>query len=195
MSKFEVSINTLIKVKLSFEEYFVLYCIAKNDKDLLLSYNEHCNLIGIEVYNSLSEDGYINILQDDTGDVKFTKLSLTKEGKYLFEASNTIGPLADSVLFDEFRNNYPSSVREGRKIRRLHGNIKKCRYLYNELLTEVSHEVLCKCARLYHRELKDGGQEMFMQSLETWLRQKNYLQYVDDVEETKSEGGDFFHDI
>ena len=73
--------------------------------------------------------------------------------------------------------------------RRLHGNLKRAKELYNKLLLETTHDILCKAAKLYHQEKIRANSEMYMQDLSVWLNQKNYLLYVDDI--TNNDSNDY----
>ena len=49
---------------------------------------------------------------------------------------------------------------------------------------ETTHEILCECAKLYTQEKFKTGNQIYMQNLETWLNQRNYEQYLDDIGKT-----------
>ena len=66
--------------------------------------------------------------------------------------------------------------------RPLQGNLSKCKKLYEKLLLETTHEILCKAADLYTDEKMKSGDQMFMQALEAWLFQKNYQIYLEDID-------------
>ena len=86
--------------------------------------------------------------------------------------------------FGEFRKCYPLSVKSGNQVRRLQGNLKRCRQLYEKVLMETTHEILCKCAELYTQEKYRTNSQMYIQNLETWLHQRNYEQYLEDIDKT-----------
>ena len=58
---------------------------------------------------------------------------------------------------------------------------------------ETTHDILCKTAQLYTQEQFKSGQ-IYMQSLETWLFQKNYTQFLQDLDK-QIEKADFTDDI
>jgi hypothetical protein len=179
---FEVNINTLIEKKIGFEAYFVLYCLYTNDPVLLSSYIVNCKKLPTELYEKLSVDGYVTYTMKD-GKIFFELLSLTALGKSLFANRN---PKEADSQFDDFRKHYPSSVKvPGRTVpRRLHSDLARCRKLYKALMMETTHEILCKAADLYHYEKQKANSEHFMQDLATWLHQKNYQQYLEDINKT-----------
>lgn len=191
MTENKLDISKVIESGLSFDAYLILYCLHKNNEELLVAYITKCNKINLSVFHQLTTDGYISMV--DSTEVYFHTIELTKKGELLFDSQNGCMPSGD-VDFEEFRNNYPAVVKEGYKVRRLHSNLKRCKQLYSKLLEETTHDVLCKCARLYAKEAERSGSKMYMKALETWLNQRDYQQYLNDVEVPEMEGG-FSHDI
>lgn len=179
---FEVDIYTLLESKLGFEAYFVLYCLYTNDEELISSYTSNCKKIQTEVFTKLETDGYITINTND-GKIYFKLLSLTTRGKSLFDNRN---PHKVDSQFEEFRTHYPSSVKvPGKTVpRRLHSDLARCKKLYKNLMVETTHDILCKAADLYYQEKIKSGSTMYMQELATWLHQKNYQQYLEDINKT-----------
>jgi hypothetical protein len=187
MSEFKVDIKTLTALGLGFEQYFVLYCLYKKDKELLLTYITRCKKIDLKVFTQLTEGGYLTV--DNIDNIRYEGLTLTREGNQVFEpdksglfrAEAIKAEAKNSERFEEFRKNYPSRVKEGFKSRPLHTNLKRCKQLYSKLIDDgdISHEMLCKCARLYHKERERSRSEWYMQALETWLYQRNFEPYID----------------
>lgn len=183
-SKFEVDINILKEYKLSLEAYLILYCLITNDEKLISYYILNCKKIPTEVFDKLKSDGYITYNAED-GNIYFKLLSLTDKGKSLALCPN-VSPIDLDSQFIEFRKHYPSSVKvPGRSVpRRLHGDLARCRKLYANLMVETTHEILCKAADMYYKEKLNSGSVMYMQDLATWLHQKNYQQYLEDIEKS-----------
>ena len=188
--KFEIDIDILLNNGLSLEAYLILYCIKTNDVDFISSYTRKCKKINTQVFNELEQKGFISIKRGDTDQIFFENLSLATSGQSLLET--VIPSLKDNVKlskeelekqFGELRKCYPMSVKaEGGVPRRLQGNLNVCKQLYEKLLMETSHEILCKAAKLYTEEKYRSRSERFIQNFETWLRQKNYQQYLEDIE-------------
>lgn len=183
-SKFEVDINIMKEHKLSLEAYLILYCLITNDENLISYYIKNCKKIPTEVFNNLKSDGFIDFSTED-GNIYFKLLSLTDKGKSLALRPN-VSPLNLDSQFDEFRKHYPSSVKvPGRSVpRRLHSDLARCRKLYSGLMVETTHEILCKAADMYYQEKIKSGSTMYIQDLVTWLHQKNYQQYLEDIEKS-----------
>ena len=182
MNNFNINIKTIIDLQLSFEEYFVLYCIHTNNKQLITSYTHNCKKIKTYVFIDLETNGYINIADRLDNNIYFELLSLTDKGKSLLSSCS---PSESEHSFEEFRKFYPSIVKQGVETRRLHGNLKKCKGAYEKLLLETTHEILCKCAQLYHKEKIRSNSVIYMQNLETWLNQANYKQYLQDIKQVE----------
>lgn len=171
MTDFDVSMKTLVKHGLKFDAYLILHCLQKKNFDLISAYVSNCGAINTSIFNELEKQGYLKI-DSQGGDIFFEHLFLTDKGKQLFTSIDV------DKLFGEFREFYPKSTPRGR---RLHGNLKRCKVLYAKLLEEVSHDVLCKCAKLYHEEKIRTNSQEYVQGLDVWLNQRNYEQYVEDI--------------
>ncbi len=188
MNEFKVDVDRVLASGLGFEAYFVLHCLYTNDEQLISSYTTKCKKINTEIFKELEKLDYISIKANEDGKIYYALLSITEKGKNLliaipYSGSEESVPNTSEHNFEEFRTFYPSQVKEGFKIRRLHDNMKKCRAIYDKLLLETTHDILCKCARLYYEEKYNSSSLMYMQKLETWLNQKNYLQYVEDAKQ------------
>lgn len=195
-----VNLDKLIEYKLAFEELFVLYCLFISNKKLITSYVNSSKKIDTGIFKSLEQKNLIIIDKtlDTQGKIYFELLSLTEKGKDIVlsvvkhEGNPSIAGQTSIIStvkspisvnnFEEFRACYPSKVMRGNVVlRRLHGNLKKCKATYEKLLLETTHDMLCKCAKVYHNEKKKSNSEEYMQNLETWLNQKNYLLYIDEA--------------
>lgn len=187
MGKFQVDLKTLISLNLGFESYFLLYCIYSKDLELLSSYTKNCKLIDTSVFLNLANLGYITIEGEYNDKTLFTfqMLGLTERGSGIFKSR--ISPAIAAQKFEDFRKNYPKEVKRGsRVLRRLQGDKNRCVNLYMNILNEgISHEVLCKAARIYSAEKQN---DEYIQLLVTWLSKREYEQYLndDDVDQDAS---------
>lgn len=173
-----VVFSNIVKSKLSTDKYLILYCLNTNNKELLTNYVTECNSIDTVIFKQLEQEGYISIKNRPDGLIYYELLSVKEKGKLAFV--NTVSPLP-AGNFEDFRKFYPSKV--SKSGRRLQGNLARCRKLYTELLMETSHDILCKCAKAYHNEKLRSNSEEYMQNLETWLHQRNYQQYLEDLKD------------
>lgn len=188
----KIDINKVIESGLGLEAYLILYCVKTNDKNLISSYTRKCKKINTEIFKDLEAKGLLNIKWNDINQIHFELLSLTSQGETLLQPEVPIKSVIDQKVYDEnlekqfgeFLKIYPTSVKNGFSTRRLHGNRSKCKKLYEKLLMETTHDVLCKAAKLYVQEKYRSGSQMYIQALETWLNQKNYEQYLEDIENT-----------
>ena len=180
-------IQKVINLNIGFESFFVLYCLYHKDKTLIYEYVTKCKKINTEIFKSLESDGYLLIDDpEQTNKITFELLSLTEKGFNLIRLNDMV--LSDPAThnsvsnFEGFRKFYPTLVKDGLKERRLQGNVKRCKALYDKLLAETTHDILCKCAEIYTNIHKKSGDSIYMQNLETWLNQKTYQLYLEDVE-------------
>lgn len=176
--EFNVNFESLIFNKLTFEEYFILWCLHYKNDTLLLKYVQNCRQIPTEIFNKLENKHFILINRDlDSLEITFNSLKITNSGIDLFKIQSF------DTQFKELRESYPMEVGNTRLKRRLHSDLKRCRTLYKKILDDNPslHSLICKCARLYHEEKKRSNSEMYMQSFVTWLHQQNYEQYMQDA--------------
>ena len=185
-----IDVNNVIESGLGLEAYLILYCVKTNNNNLISSYTRKCKKINTEIFKDLEAKGLLNIKWNDSNQIHFSLLSLTSRADELLQPY-VLAKSVDSVKtidenlekqFGEFLTIYPKSVKDGLTTRRLHGNLSKCKKLYEKLLMETTHDVLCKAAKLYVEEKYRSRSQMFIQALETWLNQKNYQQYLEDIE-------------
>ena len=182
-NKLEIDIDLLKTHKLGLEAYLILYCLINNNERLINEYIINCKKIPTEVFNKLRDEGYISYNTKD-GNITFRLLSVTEKGKSLYIGK----PSSPNVTsqFEDFRKHYPNSVRiPGRTVpRRLHGDLARCRKLYSNLMMETTHEILCQAADMYYNEKLHSNSLQYMQDLATWLHQKNYQQYLEDIKKS-----------
>lgn len=189
MTKHVIDIKAVVSLKLGFEAYFVLLCVYEKNNDLMMDYVSNCKKINTEIFNELTTQGYITISYlKNNPNIFLERISLTDKGKLIFESQNNhpIGCSSEQSMvknFDDFRNNFPKSVKIGKVSRQLHTDLKRCKKLYNEIIDEgILHEDLCRCARLYIKEKVESQSEKYIQLLATWLHQRNYEAYIDEKE-------------
>jgi hypothetical protein len=188
---FEVDMNKMYENKLSFEAYLILYSVASKNKDLVSSYVKNIKPISTEVFKNLEKDGYITFKESADGKIYYELISLSTKGQSFFGT----GTFDVEKQFGEFRTFYPMIVTNGVTSRRLQGNLKRCKKLYEELLMETTHDILCKTAALYYEEKLKSNSQMYMQNLETWLNQRNYQQYLTDLDKQLETKVNFTDDI
>lgn len=175
----QLNINKVIQSKLGFEACFILYCVYTKDEDLIYNYIENCNKINTEIFLKLKDKGLLDINSVDYNSISFDILSLTKAGKKLALELTEIN--VSEGNFEEFVKCYPSKVQANGKARPLKVNLDRCKKLYNELLLETTHEILCKTAEIYINERKKSGEEQFTVQLQVWLNQKYYQNYIEEL--------------
>lgn len=177
--EFNVGLKTLLDNKLSFEAYFILWCVRYKEKKLLLDYVEKCGKIKNEHFERLegSKLLFINRSRLIEDNITFESLSLTALSNKLFNID-----LA-TELFEEFKQYYPSVVGDKYSRRRLHTDQKRCKSLYSKIINgDIElHKMLCKAADMYHEEKKRSSSLQFMQAMPAWLFQENYEPYLEEI--------------
>jgi len=171
--------------KLKIEDYFVLFCLVHNDEETLMKYITHCGRIETLIFQRLRNSGFI-ILKDEIN-ILFNDIKVTEQAKNLFNIANND---EFEILFKELLSTYPKSVKRiTGGTRPLHNDLNRCKKLYKStIINKVSfslnvtlHQKILLCIQKYYRDhLKDNKQE-FMQLLSTFLSQRTWEQYLEDV--------------
>lgn len=180
-----VDLNKLYTNKLKIEEWFILYCLVNKEEEILVNYVHNCGTISSQVFYNLRNSGFI-ILKDALN-CTFDSIIVTEITKNLFNVQDTA---FFDTLFKELLSTYPNSVKRiTGGTRRLHNDLVRCKTLYKKtIITGISvspnntlHKKILLCVQLYYKEhLKDNKQE-FMQLLATFLSQRTWEQYINEV--------------
>lgn len=181
-NKFKIDIDVLLENELNMEGYFILWCLFHKEELLLVTYVNKCRKIPTEIFDDLQERQLLTITRQTKDDnISYKMLAITSKGKTLFEVVNI------DELFNKFREFYPKKA--GTQGRALHLDLKRCKSLYKKIIGNKieKHDLLCKCATLYHLEKQRLGSEVYMQNLASWLYQGNYEEYMHDARNTKVE--------
>ena len=178
VEKLTIDVKKLIKSGLSIEQYFVLTCLANNYQELLEKYVDSSGKIDKSVFSYLIDDGWVLI---DGDSIIFSNIKITQKSIELFELSNK---LDYKRFFQELKDTYPKRIKIGpKKFRSLHQNLEDCERKYKAIVdSEDMHNKILKCVKMYVQEVENAGKAEFMQMLSTWINQKNYLMYIDDVD-------------
>lgn len=180
-----VDLNKLYTNKIKIEDYFVLFCLVHNDEEMLMKYITTTGRIETLTFQRLRDSGFI-ILRDEIN-ILFNEIEVTEQTKNLFNVSDN---KEFEIAFKELLSTYPKSVkRVTGGTRPLHNDLQRCKKLYKlTLVDRVSsslnttlHRKIILCVQKYYRDhLKDNKQE-FMQLLATFLSQRTWEQYLEDV--------------
>lgn len=181
-----VDVELLLELGISLESYFVLQCLNDKNNTLLIEYITKCGLFKKEHFFKLKDKEYITIL--NSNNITLDGIKLTSKGLSLFTTDTSkIEPI--SKYFDELRNNYPKIVpSEGGVPRRLHGDLPRCRKLYSKILLEDNkvnidlHNQIIKAINKQVVEYTKGKRLTYMHNLATYLQQKNYMEYIEDLD-------------
>ena len=185
IEQISVDLNKLYTNKLKIEDYFILFCLVHNDEDMLINYIDTCGRIETADFLRLRDSGFI-ILKDELV-ILFNEIKVTEKTKNLFNIQDN---QKFEELFKELLANYPKSVKRiTGGTRPLHNDLQRCKELYKLTILDRSigavnielHQKIQLCVQKYYRDhLKDNKQE-FMQLLATFLSQRTWEQYLEDV--------------
>lgn len=185
IEQISVDLNKLYTNKIKIEDYFVLFCLVHNDEEMLMRYITTTGRIETLTFQRLRDSGFI-ILRDEIN-ILFNEIEVTEQTKNLFNVSDN---KEFEIAFKELLSTYPKSVkRVTGGTRPLHNDLQRCKKLYKlTLVDRVSsslnttlHRKIILCVQKYYRDhLKDNKQE-FMQLLATFLSQRTWEQYLEDV--------------
>lgn len=184
IEEISVDLNKLYTNKLKIEDYFVLFCLVYDNEEMLMKYITTCGRIETVIFQRLRNSGFI-ILKDELN-ILFNEIKVTDQAKNLFNAQNNTVDF--ELLFKELLSTYPKSVkRVTGGTRPLHNDLQRCRKLYKSTILSIGlvnkelHQKILLCVQKYYRDhLKDNKQE-FMQLLATFLSQRTWEQYLEDV--------------
>jgi len=183
IEQISVDLNKLYANKLKLEDYFILFCLVKEEKELLINYTANCGGIDTNSFNRLRNSGFI-VLTNEI-DITFNSIKVTEITKTLFNVQDNAH---FDVCFRELLSTYPNSVKRiTGGTRRLHNDLVRCKKNYkttivhNGVINLELHKKIILCIQMYYREhLKDNKQE-FMQLLATFLSQRTWEQYLSDL--------------
>lgn len=183
IEQISVDLTKLYTNKLKIEDWFVLFCLVHNEEEMLMKYINTTGRIETLIFQRLRNSGFI-ILKDETN-ILFNEIKVTDQAKNLFNVSDN---KEFEILFKELLSTYPKSVkRVTGGTRPLHNDLQRCKKLYKSTIMSIGlvnkelHQKILLCAQKYHRDhLKDNKQE-FMQLLATFLSQRTWEQYIDEV--------------
>jgi len=190
-TKFNIDLNILLGNQLTFEGYFILWCLNYKNETTLLEYIKECRKIPTEIFDLLEVQQLITIKRQQliNNKITFNSLEITKQGSNLFEVQDF------DQLFEELKQSYPKEVGNKLNKRRLHTDLKRCKALYKKIINDdiELHKNICKSAIMYHQEKLKTNSEIYMQNLATWLHQENYNQYLEEAKNSNiisiQEGG------
>jgi len=188
IEEISVDLNKLYINKLKIEDYFVLFCLVYDNEEMLMKYITTCGRIETVIFQRLRNSGFI-ILKDELN-ILFNEIKVTDQAKNLFNAQNNT--IDFEPLFKELLSTYPKSVkRVTGGTRPLHNDLQRCKKLYKSTILSIGlvnkelHQKILLCVQKYYRDhLKDNKQE-FMQLLATFLSQRTWEQYLEEVVENK----------
>jgi len=171
---FNVDVDVLLRAGISINQYFMLHLIKNKRAELYMNYRElFSNPVTKDDMLSLIKNGYLATRSDPN---KFTFDNLLVTPKFI-----GLNEIKIEDALEELANTYPK-VTPGKK-RRLQSDqhkwgpkylsiIKKDRTLHNRIITCIKAEAI-------HR--KATGNEEFWPLLTTYVNNKRWLDYMEDI--------------
>ncbi len=189
IEQISVDLNKLYANKLKIEDYFILFCLVHNDEDMLMKQIDTCGCIETSIFHRLRDSGFI-ILTDENN-ILFNEIKVTEQAKNLF---NIQDDTKFEDLFKELLHTYPKSVKRLTGGRRpLHNDLSRCKKLYKIIIVDrvssslntTLHQNILLCIQKYHNDHRRDNKEEFMQLLVTFLFQRTWEQYLEDIDNFK----------
>lgn len=176
----EFKIPQLLEFKLTFEEYFLLYCVNYSQKDVLLSYVKNIKSISDDTFSDLKSKDFLDYKVEAEGSILFSSLKIGDKAVTLFPKIDT----TFDKCFTELRQTYPKKFNE----RPLQTDIQRCITLYKKAVLKKDgsldvekHKLILKCVILYVNGLKKTGKLNFLWALPTYLNQQNWETYMEEA--------------
>jgi len=188
----EVNIERLIKFSLSIEGYFICYCLYNEKEDELLRYITKVNKIPSNVFDQLIGGEWITYSGKD-GKYTVDNIELTERFSRDILMIIPHKNMSFDECFQQLREHYP--IIAGNSGRRLHGDLARCINLYkttivkNGRINDELHSVILQCVN-FEINLRTKNKSLdYFQLLATWLSQKTWELYKDDVENLIKKNG------
>lgn len=190
----DINIEKLIKNKLSLEGYFILHCLYNEEDYILTNYVKNINKIPTKIFVDLVNGGFL--ISKSLTEFRIEDIEVTDKFRDEFLLSDVSSTLTFEQAFEQLREKYPSKVTEGKAIRRLHGDVLRCKRSYESIIckhkvvNEQLHNTILQCIDYEINEKTKSRSLYYMQMLSTWLNQKSYEQYIDDVKREIEKNGE-----
>jgi len=172
--KIQIDVTQLIKNKLSFQQYFVLYSLCHKEFDLLYEYlanghNDYDQAIMLEV------NGYIeSLILTDQNVIDYQNIIPTNK------AFEFLGFSKKDLWFDDIWRLFPRETPSGRILKQISKD--KAKKKYTTLIKSAEEHTSVKKAlerELMHRHIHNNMN--YMQSLQTWLNNESWNAFKEDI--------------
>jgi hypothetical protein len=177
-------VERCITHKISIVQYMICYLLYNDEQAQLVNYCVNNLKIETKEFLWLIDEGYLE-------EVKNRKLieinDLVLTNKFASEILKIVDTknITFETAFNQLRDHYP--VKAGNSERRLQGDVERCKRLYKNIiikngkLDEELHSVILQCIN-YEIKMKTKSKSLeYFKLLTTWLHQKEYELYYDDV--------------
>lgn len=179
-----IDVEKMINLGLSLESLFVLHCLHNEGREYLLKYSKEVNKFQTKMFLDLIKEGWIKSTAVDNV-FTFDNIELTEKYQSEYLNIKIVKGITFETAFEQLREHYP--IKAGNSERRLQGDVARCKRLYQNvvvqhgMVNEELHSEILQCVDYEKRvRAKDRSSEYF-QMLATWLQQKTWELYLNDV--------------
>lgn len=172
--------------RINLYSYFILYCLYYEEQELLTQYCLKIDKIDTKNFTELIDAGYLEEVKDRKF-ITINDLVLTDKFKQDVLRIPETKNITFDQAFEQLRQHYPSKA--GNSERRLQGDVERCKRLYQNIIVKNGkiddelHNLVLQCINFeINLRTKNRSLEYF-QMLATWLQQKTYTLYMDDVQQ------------
>ncbi len=161
-----------------------MYYLYINDYSLLMRYVKKCGKISTGLFRTLILKGYLENVEDDD----FNQESLKLTNKFEITFIKSVNKVDFDTCFIEFWSMYPAKVKEGLSERYLRIDKEVCKNLYKKIIIDKNsvdlekHNLVIQCLKYEVNKKKKSGDMLYMRNSATWLRNKSWEPYKDEVE-------------
>ncbi len=187
-----VNVDKLIEFNLPLDGFFILYCLHNEETGMLQNYVTNISKIPTKVFKQLISEGWLETTaKDDT--FTLTNISVTDRFSKEILGIVDVNGITFAESFEQLREHYPSKA--GRTERRLQGNVARCKTLYQNTITkngvvdEELHSLILQCINYEIKSRTKDRSLDYFQMLATWLQQRTWEVYKQDVEEEIKKNG------
>ena len=196
---FECDVGLLIENGVSVEQYFVMYFLYTDNYSLLMKYVKKCGKISTVLFKTLVLNGYLEETEND----EFNQDSLKLTNKFETTFIKSVNKGVDfETCFLQFWEHYPNLVKQGLDKRYLRVDKEVCRNRYKSIILGKGrvidlalHSLILQCLNFEIRDKKRGGKMIYMRNSSTWLKNKSWEPYKDEVEKIIFKGGSVEQDL
>lgn len=192
----EVNLNKLIGLKIPLEGFMIMHLLHSEEREILSSYVVNVRKIPTEVFQDLVNKGYLINSSEDPASFTIDSIELTDKFKSEILKVPSVKGVTFDQAFEQVREHFPSKVTDpAGGVRRLQSDIDRCKKLYKAVIIssgevdEELHKLILLCIDLEKSERVRSRSVQYWKLLPTYLSQKGWEVYMEDVKELMKKNG------